>query len=194
MSNPTYNPGPGPAPMVPPPPPKKKRTGLIILIVIGVILIALIGSCAAVIGAMGNAANEALKSDPPVVVEEDSSEAPAEKKDSKPAEKESAPAEEKEQEPYTIKATECKRRGGDYSFGMVDIKVKITNHTDKKMTYFFDIAVEDTDGNVVGSGAGSVDNVRAGKSGTASTYVSMDDEDYDGKIKCIIEVTDLNDF
>ena len=187
MSNPTYKPAPGPYP--PAPPPKKKRTGLIVLIVVGVIMIAFIGSCAAVISAFSDAADEAVRSEAPVVVEEDQSAAPAdEKKDSKPAAKESAPAEE--EEPYTIKATACKR--GD--FGMVDIKVKVTNHTDKKMSYIFDIAVEDTDGNVVGTGAGSIDNVRAGKSGTAATFASMTDDEYDGKIKCLIEVTDFTDF
>lgn len=188
MTNPTYNPGPGPYPTAPQPPPKKKRTGLIVLIVVGVILIALIGSCAAVINAIGNAGDDVS-----AILEESSSAAPAEEEEASPEEKESAPAEkkeEKEQEPFTIKASKCKR--GDY--GQIELKVKVTNNTERKMQYWFDIAIEDTDANTVGTGSGFIDNVKPGKTGTASVFAHMTDEEYDGKIKCVIDVTDFGEF
>ena len=97
----------------PPPPPKKKRTGLVVLLVVGILVIGLVGSCAALMSAMSHATNDALKAGPAVVV--------------------------------------------------------------------------------VGTGAGSIDDVRPGKSGTAGTFASMTDDEYDGKIKCIIEVTDFTD-
>lgn len=198
MSNPHYGPA-HPQPAAPPP--RKKRTGLIVLVIVSALLLTLIGACAAVISSISNAVNGVSASEGPVVVDGDDSEAPAEEdspKADEPADrnggekKAEKKTEKAEQKPFTIKATKCKRRAG--GFGMVDIKVKVTNHTDQKMTYLFDISVEDTDGNVVGSGGGSIDNVRPGKSGTAATFVSMTDDEYDGKIKCVIDVTDFSDF
>lgn len=165
--------------MAPPPPKKKKWIKWVVIAAVVALIFWGIGSC------FSSVATNLANTPPDTVVTEG---------EEPPAPVEEAPEEKKEAAPYKVKATECKRRPGEYSMGMIDIKVKITNNSDKKMTYFFDIAVEDTEGNIVGSGAGSVDNVRAGKSGTASVFASMQDEEYEGKIKCIIEVTDLQDF
>ena len=180
MSNPVpgFSPNPEPYPRQPPPaPPKKSKTWIVVLIIVAVVIIGFVGACGAIMSSVSNSVNTAL-SDPEVTAS-----APAPKGSSKaPAEK---PAEEAK--PYTIKATACKRG----SYGQVEISVKVENHTDKKRTYLFDIAVEDTDGNTVGSGFGSIGNVRPGKTGTANTFASMSDDEYDGKIKCVVEVTDF---
>jgi len=195
MSNPTQpqgfpqqpgqgQPGQYPTPgqyMAPPPPPKKKRGKWIVLGIIGVVVIIIFGSC------VSSLVNNASAPTPGVVVTESTDDTPTSKAPTKEASKPAVPP--KEAEPYTIKATACER--GDY--GQVEIKVKVTNNTDEKRTYIFDIAVEDDDGNTVGSGFGSIGNVKAGKTGTASTFASMSDEDYDGKITCVIDVTNFSE-
>jgi hypothetical protein len=158
------------------PPPPKKHTGRNVLIILGVVtLLMIVGivSCTSMI-------NSAIENAPTSGVVAGSEEPePTTSGSTKP---------KAEAKPYTIKAEECKR--GDY--GQVELKVKITNHTKQKRTYLFDIAVEDPNGDVVGSGFGTVSNVRGGKSGTNDAFVSLED-DYDGKIKCIIEVTSYSE-
>lgn len=185
MSNPTQPQGfpqqPGGPGMVPPPAPPKKRKWVkwVILAVVAILIIWGIGSCVSAMNSVVNGPQGVVAS-------------PDDEPADKPAEEDSKPADDKpteEAEPYTIKATECKR--GDY--GQVDVKVKVTNNTKQKRTYFFDIAVEDTDGNTVGTGLGSISNVKPGKTGTAAVYASMTDEEYKGKIKCVIDVTNFSD-
>jgi len=160
----------------PPPPPPKKHTGRNVLIVLGVVtLLMIIG-----IGACTSMINTAIQNPTTGVVAGETEE---------PAASPSGSAKPKAAaKPYTIKAEECKR--GDY--GQITLKIKVTNNTEQKRNYLFDISVEDTNGDVVGSGFGSVRNVRGGKSGTGDAFVTAEN-DYDGKIKCVIEVTSYSE-
>ena len=172
----------GPPPgWTPPPAPKKKNSFVSFVEVIGVIVALFFG--VTIIASLATGGGSAPE--PAAVIAEPSTRttAPA-------APKSKTPAAPKAKDPYTLKVTGCERSENSF-LDQVEIEIRITNNSDSKATYFFDISVESADGDVVGSGFGSLDNVRPGKSGKASSYASLTDEDYDGALTCIVEVTDF---
>lgn len=188
----SYPPQPG-QPMGPvhyaPPPPKKKRTGLIVVLVIVVVLLVLLGGCVAFL------ANVASQVSPTTTTAVESTEAGADATSSADDGASEAPSgqpagepteEQPADEPYKLTVTECKRG----KFGTFDVSVKIENRTDDEVTYLFDIGLYDTDDNTVGTGFGSIE-VRPGKSGKTTTFATLSDEGYKGKVKCRVEVTNF---
>jgi hypothetical protein len=152
--------------------PKKSRKWLVALIVVGLVAILFIGGCFAFLASLGD--------DSPEETEPVATSAPASPKTkATTSPKDGA-------KPYTLKVTKCAR--GEFGF---DVGVKIKNNTEETQTFFFDIVLRDEDDNTVGSGYGSVEDVRPGKEGTAGVLASLNDSSFRGKVTCDVKVNDF---